>query len=120
MKIDSLIGEHIVHKTFGSGIIKDTYDIYLEVEFTEKNKKSKFMYPSCFDGYVILENRVKQKKAMTDLEQWKVESGVYTTEEMRQEYEKTQQEIRERRMAAEEKKLRAAKRSMEHRAVYQR
>lgn len=70
MKIETLVGEALLHKSFGTGIIEEVHEKYLEVDFSEKKKHCKFMYPSCFDGYVT--------------------------------------------------KLRAARRAMEHRAVYQR
>lgn len=120
MKPESLIGETMIHKSFGIGIIKEVHDKYLEVEFPEKKKQSKFMYPSCFDGYASLENKAKQRRLQADLEAWKKENDVYVKESLIQEYEKTQQEIRDRKIAAEEKKLRAARRSMEHRMVFQR
>ncbi len=63
----------------------------MEVEFSERKKQSKFMYPSCFDGYATLQNKTKQKKV---------------------------QAIRERQNAAEERRLKAARRAMEHRMVF--
>ena len=51
MKIEEIIGETVIHKSFGNGIIREAHDKYLEVEFSEKKKQCKFMYPSCFDGY---------------------------------------------------------------------
>lgn len=42
MKAESLIGETVVHKVFGEGVIKAAYDKYLEVEFPERKKQSKF------------------------------------------------------------------------------
>lgn len=52
------------------------------------------------------------------MEQWKEENGVYVKEELIWEYEKTQQAIRERQNAAEERRLKAARRAMEHRMVF--
>ncbi len=120
MKIESLLGETMIHNSFGAGIIGGVHEKYLEVDFPEKKKHCKFLYPSCFDGYAMLENKTKQRRVQQDLEVWKKESGALREEEMRLAYEKTQQEILERKNAAEEKKLRAAKRAMEHRMVYQR
>lgn len=120
MKIESLIGETMIHNSFGAGIIREVHENYLEVDFAEKKKQCKFLYPSCFDGYARLENKAKQRRIQADLEAWKQETGALQKEQMRQEYEKTQQEILERKNAAEEKKLRAARRAMEHRMVYQR
>lgn len=120
MKIENLIGEILVHRVFGNGVIKEVHEKYLEVEFPEKKKHCKFLYPSCFNGYVRLENREKQRRAQTDLRIWKEESGALLEEEMKEEYEKTQQEIIARRKAAEEKRLLAARKSMEYRTVYQR
>lgn len=41
MKIESLIGEAVIHKSFGNGVIKAAYDKYLEVEFPERKKQSR-------------------------------------------------------------------------------
>lgn len=120
VKADSLVGEVIVHKVFGSGVVQEVHDTYLEVEFKEGKKHCKFLYPSCFDGYVRLENQTMQRRTQNDLRQWKKLSGALQEEELRKEYEKTQQEILERKNAAEEKKLKAARRAMEQRTVYQR
>lgn len=57
---------------------------------------------------------IEEKKAdvEADLVIWRVESGAEQKEELKQQYLKTQQVIMERRVAAEEKKLRAAQRTM--------
>ena len=118
MKIEELLEETVVHKLFGTGIIRCVDDKYLEIDFPERGKKSKFVYPSCFDGFLILKNEVKREEMLKDLEQWKIENGVVQKEELRHRYEKTMQEIRARQIAAEEKKLKAVQRAMEHRSTY--
>lgn len=118
LKIENLVEETVVHKSFGTGIIRCVDDKYLEVDFLKKNKKSKFVYPSCFNGFLMLKNEEKQKEVQRDLEQWEAESGAAWKEELRHRSEKTMQEIRVRQAAVEEKKLRAAQRAMEHRSAY--
>lgn len=118
LETENLVEEIVVHKSFGTGIIKCVDDKYLEVDFPKKNKKSKFVYPSCFAGFLMLENEEKQAEVQKDLEQWKAESGAAWKEELRHRFEKTKQEIRARQAATEEKKLRAAQRAREHRSAY--
>lgn len=48
MDIKNLISETVIHKSFGKGVIQNVYKEYLEVDFPERDKRSKFMYPSCF------------------------------------------------------------------------
>ena len=115
LAIENLIEEKVIHKSFGTGIIRSVDDKYLEVDFPERNKKSKFSYPSCFNGFLTLENGQKQAEVQKDLEQWKIESGVVQKEKLRCQYEKTMQEIRARKIAAGEKKLRAMQKAREYR-----
>ena len=117
LEIEKLVKEIVVHKLFGTGIITNVEDKYLEIDFPEKNRKSKFAYPSCFNGFLTLKNEERQEEVQKDLEQWKIESGAFQKEELRNRYEKTMQEIRERRTAAEERKLKAAQTVMEHRST---
>ena len=118
LEIEKLVEETVVHKSFGTGIIKEVDGKYLKIDFPEKNKKSTFAYPLCFDGFLMLENEEKQAEMQKDLEQWKIESGVVHKEELWRQYEKTRQEIRARQAAVKEKKLRAAQRVMEHRSTF--
>lgn len=112
MEIKDLIGVAVEHKMFGQGIVEEAYDKYVEVRFTQKNKKCKFSYPSCFDGYLNLVTDEKKADVEADLVVWRIDSGAEQKEELKQQYMKTQQAIIARRVAAEEKKLRAAQRSM--------
>ena len=118
LETKNLVEETVVHKLFGTGFIRSVDDKYLEVDFPKKNRKSKFVYPLCFNGFLMLENEGKQAEVQRDLEQWKIESGAARKEELRHQSEKTMREIRARQAAAEEKKLRAAQRAMEHRSIY--
>lgn len=61
MEIKNLIGETVIHKQFGRGVITKAYEKYLEIDFPELNKQSKFIYPSCFHGFVKLEKKEKGK-----------------------------------------------------------
>lgn len=115
MEIQKLLNEIVMHKTFGKGIINGVDDQYLQVKFFEGSKTSKFVYPSCFDGFLMLENEEKQADIQKNLEQWKIESGANQKEKLRRQYEKTMLGIKTRRIAAEEKKLRATQRMMKHR-----
>ena len=118
LEIEKLVEETVIHKSFGAGIIKEVDGKYLKIDFPEKNKKSTFAYPLCFDGFLMLENEETQAEMQKDLEQWKIESGAVQKEELWRQYEKTRQEIRARQTAVEEKKLRAARRVMERSSTF--
>lgn len=118
MEIRNLIDEAVVHKAFGKGIIKSIDGKYLEVKFLNGNKESRFVYPSCFNGFLTLEDERKHAETEKDLELWKTESGIVQKEELRNRHEKTTEAIEARKTAAEEKKLQAARRTMEHRIEY--
>ena len=118
LEIEKLVEETVVHKSFGTGIIKEVDGKYLKIDFPEKNKKSTFAYPLCFDGFLMLENEEKQAEMQKDLEQWKIESGAARKEELWRQYEKTRQEIRAKQTAVEEKKLRAARKVMERSSTF--
>ena len=118
MDLEKLINQTVMHKTFGKGIICSIDEKYLGVDFTEKGKVSKFPYPSCFNGFLTVEDSDLQTEIASVLEVWKQESGTVQKEELRNQYEKTMQGIAARRLAMEEKKLKAAQRAMEHRSAY--
>ncbi|MGN1176628.1 MAG: hypothetical protein ACI4S1_14345 [Roseburia sp.] len=118
MDLEKLVNQTVAHKSFGKGIIRSVDEKYLEVDFTEKGKVSKFPYPSCFHGFLTLEDSNLQTEIGEIIEVWKQESGVVQKEALRHQYEKTIQGIEARRLAAEEKKLKAAQRAMEHRSTY--
>ncbi|MCM1025404.1 MAG: hypothetical protein NC432_03150 [Roseburia sp.] len=118
MEIKNLIEETVIHKAFGKGTIKEAYDNYLEVEFPGCGKRSKFSYPSCFDGFLRLEGGEKEKAVQEELERWREDNGIAQKEICRQQYEKTRQAIRERRLAAEEKRKKTGRRSAVLRADY--
>lgn len=120
MEIKELIGETVFHKSFGKGVIKGAYDKYLEIDFPECNRQSRFIYPSCFDAFLMLEKSGKEQEVVKDLEQWKIDSGALQREKLRLQYEKTQQDIKERLSAAEEKKKKAGQRTWELRFKYNR
>ena len=115
MDTSILLGEIVEHKTFGKGVIHSIEDKYMMVVFKEKNKTSKFVYPAGFDGFLILANIEKREEMERELEVWREESGVNQRNELRLQYEKTVQAIEERRLAAEERKIKAAQRFSEHR-----
>ena len=112
MEIKDLIGAAVTHKIFGQGIVEDAHDNYIEVFFSKRGKKSKFSYPSCFQGFLSLLAEEKKADVEADLVIWRVESRVEQKEELKQQYLKTLQSIIERRDAVEKKKLLAVQRSM--------
>ena len=118
MDLEKLVNQTVIHKSFGKGIIRSVDEKYLEVDFIEKGKVSKFPYPGCFHGFLTIEDSSLQTEIEAVVEGWKQESGVMQKEELRHQYEKTMQSIESRRLAAEEKKLKAAQRAMEHRSTY--
>jgi len=117
MENKDLVGVAVVHKMFGQGIVEDTHDNYIEVFFSKNGKKSKFSYPSCFQGFLELLAEEKKADVEADIVIWREESGAEKKEELKQQYLKTQQAIMERREAAERKKLLAAQKSM-NRSMY--
>lgn len=118
MDLEKLVNQTVIHKSYGKGIIHNVDENYLEVDFMEKGKISKFPYPSCFNGFLALEDSDLQTEITSVVEVWKVKSGTLQKEELRHQYEKTMQGIEARRLAAEVKKLKAAQRAMEHRSAY--
>lgn len=118
MDLEKLVNQTVIHKSFGKGIIRSVDEKYLEVDFTEKGKVSKFPYPGCFHGFLTIEDGSLQSEIEAVVENWKQDSGVVQKEELRHQYEKTMQGIEARRLAAEEKKLKVAQRAMEHRSTY--
>lgn len=115
---EQLINQIVIHKVFGEGIVHSVDEQHMEVFFADKNKVSKFAYPSCFDGFLKLRNNSLQEEVGKEVESWRQESGTVKKEELRHQYEKTIQGIEARRIAAEEKKLKAAQKIMEHRSSY--
>lgn len=118
MNIKKLIDENVTHKSFGQGVVRNAYATYLEVIFAGNGKQSKFIYPSCFYGFLTLENEEKQEALAKDLRQWRLENGVRHKEELKNQQDRTTQAIKARRLAAEDKKIKAAQKSMEHRTTY--
>jgi len=116
--LEKLVNQTVIHKSFGKGIIRSVDEKYLEVDFIKKGKVSKFSYPGCFHGFLTIEDGILQQEIDAVVEVWKQESGTVQKEELKKQYEKTMQSIEARRLAAEEKKLKAAQRAMEHRSTY--
>lgn len=115
---EQLVDQVVVHKIFGEGIVHSVNGTHLEVHFVEKSKVSKFAYPSCFEGFLILQNSSLQSEVEKDIEVWRQESGAVQKEALRHQYEMTLQGIEARRIALEEKKLKAAQKIMEHRSSH--
>jgi|GEM_PF-3026738 len=118
MDLEKLVNQTVIHKSYGKGIIHNVGEKYLEVDFAEKGKVSKFPYPSCFNGFLSLKDCDLQTEITAEVEVWKRESGAMQKEELRHRYEKTMQGMEARRLAAEDKKLKAAQRAMERRSAY--
>lgn len=118
MDLNKLINETIIHKTFGNGLVLSWDEKYLEVKFAQKDKTSKFQYPSCFNGFMQVENADLQAEIDIDVKAWKQENDIELKEGLKKRYEKTVMAIEARRHAAEEKKQIAAQRAMEHRSAY--
>ena len=89
MEIKDLIGAAVTHRMFGQGIVEEAHDNYIEVFFSQKGKKSKFSYPSCFQGYLTLLEEEKKADVEADLVIWRVERRTEQKEELKQQYLKT-------------------------------
>lgn len=116
MDIKDLTGETVIHRLFGKGEIKEAGDGYLKIDFLEYNRKSEFVYPSCFDVYLKLEKKEIQESVIKDLEDWKEENDEPRKERLKRRYEKRQQGIRARQLAVEERNRRTARRIWERRS----
>ena len=112
-----LDGKCVIHKTFGKGVVLEFDGSYFEVDFEEAGKKCKFQFPSCFYGYLKLEDDEMQRIIEPVVEHWKEENEIDRKEELKLKHQKTMQAIEERRKAAERKKLRSAQRNVEHRFI---
>jgi len=120
LETKNLVGESVIHKAFGIGVVEKADEKYLEVIFQQGEKKSVFAYPSCFNTFLRLENEELQASLQEDLQQWKKDSNVDHKEALKSRYMKRQQGIRARQIATEERKEQAARRSMELRTSYRR
>ena len=107
----------MIHKTFGKGLVLTFDGSYLEVDFEEAGKKCKFQFPSCFYGYLKLEDDEMQRIIEPVVDHWKEENEIDRKEELKLKHQKTMQAIEERRQAAERKRLRGAQRNVEHRFI---
>ena len=65
MDLEKLVNQTVIHKSFGKGIIRSVDEKYLEVDFTEKGKVSKFPYPGCFHGFLTIEDGSLQSEIIT-------------------------------------------------------
>lgn len=118
MEAMELIHLTVMHKMFGKGVICSADEKYIEVDFSEKNKVSKFAYPICFQEFLTLENSKMHEKMQKVVETWKIENGIDKKEEIWKRHEKTVQEIKDRQLAAAERKLKSAQRAISHRTAY--
>ncbi len=112
-----LDGKCVIHKMFGKGVVFDFDGSYLEADFEEAGKKCKFQFPSCFYGYLKLEDDEIQRIIEPVVDQWKEENEIDRKEELKLKHQKTMQEIEERRQEVERKKHRAALRNAEHKFI---
>ena len=118
MEAAKLVNSIVIHKLFGKGIIRSVDEKYIEVDFVEKNRLGKFAYPSCFQEFLTLENAKLHEKMQKVVETWKIENGIDKKEEIWKKHEKTVQGIKDRQLAAAERKLKAAQRAISHRTAY--
>lgn len=119
MEIMNLENQQVVHKKFGKGIICSTDNgKYLNVRFEKKTEICKFAYPQCFYGYLTLGDSELQLEIDSVVDSWKNENDIEEKEKLRNRYKETLRGIEKRRNAAEEKKIKAAQRTAEHRTMY--
>lgn len=71
-----LDGKCVIHKTFGKGSVLSFDGRYLEVGFSDACKKRKFQFPSCFYGYLRLEDDEMQKVIEPVVKHWKEENEI--------------------------------------------
>lgn len=80
MDLEKLVNQTVIHKSFGKGIIRSVDKKYLEVEFIEKGKVSRFLYPDCFYGFLTIEDSGLQLEIEAVVEDWKQDRGVIQKE----------------------------------------
>ena len=112
-----LDGKCVIHKTFGKGSVLSFDGRYLEVDFSDACKKCKVQFPSCFYGYLKLEDDEMQRIIEPVVDHWKEENEIDRKEELKLKHQKTMQAIEERRQAAERKRLRGAQRNVDRRFI---
>ncbi len=76
MDLEKLVNKTVIHKIFGKGIVRRVDEKYLEVDFTEKGKVSKFSYPNCFYGFLTIKDSSIESSIKADVLLWKQENGV--------------------------------------------
>ena len=60
------VGEAVLHKVFGKGIIVEVINEYLFVQFTKQADLKKFCYPDAFDQYLEAESKNFKKQIEFD------------------------------------------------------
>lgn len=112
-----MLNQAVKHRAFGGGIVQNVDEQHITVIFDKDKTSRVFAYPSCFDGFLSVENAKLQEQVLSALGAWKQESGAEQKEALRLSYEKTVRGIEARRITAEEKKMKAARKAMEHRII---
>lgn len=74
MKTDNLIGEKIIHRSFGSGIITSCEGKRMRITFAQGEEKV-FLFPDSFEKIIQMENPELQERIKNDMGQRKLESG---------------------------------------------
>ena len=103
MDLEKLVNQTVIHKSFGKGIIRSVDKKYLEVEFIEKEKVSRFLYPDCFYGFLTIEDSGLQLEIEAVVEDWKQDRGVIQKEKLRKQYEKKHAEYRSKKTGSRRK-----------------
>lgn len=98
MDVSKMVKEIVIHKKFGKGTIISFDTKNLEVEFESVGVK-KFVFPTSFNGFLTFENKELQSQIQQIVSDWKVETGVDKSEKFQEDYNKLQNEMKERRLA---------------------
>ena len=101
--MEDLLNEVVIHKTFGKGKIQVVKEGYIQVQF-EKGKTSKFLVPSCFDKFLTMADKKKQEAICEEVENWKLENGIYEKEALQQRTQDAMERIKARELAREQRR----------------
>ena len=64
-----IVGEKVIHKAFGEGIVTDYKEDHISVYFNKITDEKKFVYPDAFEKFLAFESSDLQDRALAVLTQ---------------------------------------------------
>lgn len=100
----NIVNESVEHISFGHGIITETNDNKIWVQFEEKIGTKIFVYPDAFEKFLKATNPAVQSNAMED---WKIKKAQIDQESERIENEREAEKLEVKKARLELKKKKA-------------